>query len=146
MGEIAFMDEEKRKALAFMRAYPSIVVELTAKRFVAFWTGLPDPVQSFKSTDSLLVRMLLVCNSLAGIGGFLGIVTLLWKRSPFAFPLAAYPLVYPWLYYLTHPNLRYRHPIDPVVLLLVAVAAGSVFRAYPSPKEQKHEPIGACGS
>lgn len=128
MGEMAFMDEEKRKALAFMRAYPRIEVVLTAKRFVAFWTGLPNPVQSFLETDSLLVRVLLVCNALAGLGALLGIAVLLWKRSPYAFPLAAYPLVYPWLYYLTHPNLRYRHPIDPVVLLLAAIAVGSLFK------------------
>ena len=127
MGEMPFMDEEQRKALAFMRAYPKIVLQLTAKRFVAFWTGLPDPVQAFWSTDSLLVRVLLVCNTLAGLGAMLGIVALLWKRSPYAFPLAAYPVVYPWLYYVTHPNLRYRHPIDPVVLLLAAFAVGGLF-------------------
>jgi hypothetical protein len=39
-----------------------------------------------------------------------------------------YPLVFPWLYYVTHPNLRYRHPIDPVLLLLAAVAAASVWQ------------------
>jgi len=126
MGEMPFMDEEQHKALAFMRTYPKIVLQLTAKRFVAFWTGLPDAVQSFLSTDSLLVRALLVCNTLAGLGALMGIVALLWKRSPYAFPLAAYPLVYPWLYYVTHPNLRYRHPIDPVVLLLMAMAVGSL--------------------
>jgi len=133
MDEMAFMDEEQRKALAFMRAYPAIELKLTAKRFVAFWTGLPDPVQSFLSTDSLLVRVLLLCNALAGLGALLGIVTLLWKRSPYAFPLAAYPLVYPWLYYLTHPNLRYRHPIDPVVLMLGALAVVSLFKRSPDP-------------
>ena len=43
-----------------------------------------------------------------------------------AIPAAAFPVVFPWLYYVTHPNLRYRHPIDPVVLLLAAVAVSSV--------------------
>jgi hypothetical protein len=131
IGETAFMDEEERKALAFMRAHPWIVLELTAKRFVAFWTGLPNPIETFKVTDSLLVRVLLVCNTAAAIGGLLGIIVLFWKRSPFAFPLAAYPVVYPAIYYLTHPNLRYRHPIDPVVLLLTAIALASLFhRGY----------------
>jgi len=128
IGETAFMDEEERKALQFMRAHPGIVVELTAKRFVAFWTGLPDPVGAFRTTDSLLVRVLLACNTAAAIGGLMGIIVLFWKRSPFAFPLAAYPVVYPLIYYLTHPNLRYRHPIDPVILLLVAIGVGSLFR------------------
>jgi len=30
-------------------------------------------------------------------------------------------VVFPCLYYLTHADLRYRHPIDPVVLLLTAI-------------------------
>ncbi len=128
MGEVPFMDEEKRKALAFMRAYPGIEVKLIAERFVAFWTGLVNPWQAFLTADSLLVRVLLICSTTAALGGLLGIAALLWKRSPYLFPLAAYPVVYPWLYYVTHSNLRYRHPIDPVVLLLVAIAAGSVLQ------------------
>jgi hypothetical protein len=122
MGETAFMDDEERKALEFMRAHPRAVLELTWERFVTFWTGLPEPVQTFLSTDELLIRVLLVCNTVAAIGALAGIVVLIRRGSPYAFPAAAYPVVYPWLYYVTHPNLRYRHPIDPVVLLLLAVA------------------------
>jgi hypothetical protein len=129
MGEMAFMDEEMRKALDFIRAHPKIEVRLTAERFVAFWTGLPAPIESFLSTDSTLVRVLLVCNAVAGIGGLLGLAVLIWKRSAYAFPAAAYPVVFPWVYYMTHPNLRYRHPIDPVVLLLMAIAIGNLFKA-----------------
>src|SRR5215470_4834662 len=129
MGEMAFMDEEKRKALAFIRAYPGIEVKLIAARFVAFWTGLMNPWQAFMSPESTpLVRMLLICSTVSAPGALLGIVALFWKRDPYAFPLAAYPVVYPLLYYITHSNLRYRHPIDPVVLLLVAVAIGSLFK------------------
>lgn len=145
LGETAFMDEEKRKALAFMAAHPAMEVWLTGQRFVAFWTGLPNPVQSFLSTDSLLVRALLLCSTAAGIGALLGIVALLWKRSPYAFPLAAYPVVYPLLYYVTHPNLRYRHPIDPVVLLLAVIAVGSLFRKLWAPKAARGEVQDAGG-
>jgi hypothetical protein len=127
MGETAFMDEEKRKALEFMRAHPAVVVELSGERFMKFWIGLLDPVKNFLATDELLVRVLLVCNFVAAIGALAGIVVLVRRRSPYWFPTAAYPLVYPWLYYITHTNLRYRHPIDPVVLLLLAVALGGLF-------------------
>ena len=129
LGETAFMDEEKRKALAFMRAYPGIELKLTAARFVAFWAGLMNPWQAFISSDAtLLVRVLLVCSMAPALVGLLGIAALLWKRSPYVFPLAAYPVVFPWLYYVTHSNLRYRHPIDPVMLLLVAIAMEGIFK------------------
>ena len=125
IGETAFMDEEKRKAMEFIRAHPRIFLELTAKRFVAFWAGLADPLQNFLSTDSWLVRFLLASNALAAVGALLGIAVLLYRRSPYLLPAAAYPVVFPWLYYVTHPNLRYRQPIDPVVFLLVAVAVAA---------------------
>ncbi|HEX8836096.1 MAG TPA: glycosyltransferase family 39 protein [Candidatus Acidoferrum sp.] len=141
MGEIPFMEEERRKALAFMRAYPGVEVRLIADRFVAFWTGLVDPWQALLSAESL-VRVLLLCSTVSALGGLLGIAALLWKRSAYVIPLAAYPVVFPWLYYLTHSNLRYRHPIDPVVLLLVAIAAGSVLKKAARPSGSAMEPDG----
>jgi len=128
LGETAFMEEERRKAMEFIRAHPGIAMELIGEKFVSFWAGVAEPVQVFKTTDSLLIRSLIVCNTLAALGGLLGIVVLFVKRNPYAIPAAIYPLVFPWLYYVTHPNLRYRHPIDPVILLLAAVAAGFAWR------------------
>jgi hypothetical protein len=122
IGETAFMDEEGRKAMEFIRSHPGIALQLIGERFIAFWAGIAQPWEVWKATDSLLIRGLIVCNSLAAVGGLLGIVALLWRYNSYVFPAAAYPMVFPWVYYVTHPNLRYRHPIDPVVLLLVAIA------------------------
>jgi Dolichyl-phosphate-mannose-protein mannosyltransferase len=127
LGETAFMEEEERKALEFIRSNPGIAVELIGEKYVAFWTGIAEPVQVFKTTDSLLIRALMLSNTLAAVGALLGIAVLVGERSLYAIPAAAYPVVFPWLYYVTHPNLRYRHPIDPVVLLLTAVAAGATW-------------------
>jgi hypothetical protein len=127
MGETAFMEEEGRKAEEFIRSHPWIAVKLAGEKFVAFWTGFAEPLQVFKTTDSALIRFLMVCNTLAATGALLGIAVLIGKRSPYTFPAAAYPAVFPWLYYVTHPNLRYRHPIDPVVLLLAAVGMAAAW-------------------
>jgi hypothetical protein len=37
---------------------------------------------------------------------------------PYAWVLFAIPLVY----YITHPGMEYRHPIDPVLVCLIAFA------------------------
>ena len=37
-------------------------------------------------------------------------------------PLLAFPVLYPLIYYVTHSSLRYRHPIDPFLLLLTVLA------------------------
>jgi hypothetical protein len=148
IGETAFMEEEERKGMEFIRSHPGIAVELIGERFVAFWTGIAGPVQVFKTTDSLLIRALIVCNTLAGMGALAGILVLAARRSLYAFPLAAYPVVFPWLYYVTHANLRYRHPIDPVNLLLAAVAASAAWgllsrnRSVEDPKATEGAAVG----
>ena len=43
-------------------------------------------------------------------------------------PLAVFPMVFPCLYYVTHADLRYRHPIDPIVLLLTVLAVAGGWR------------------
>lgn len=126
MGETPFMDEEMRKAKKFIFAHPRVEVILFYERFVAFWGGIPNPIDKFFATDSWLVRTLILCATLSGLGAFLGIVTLLWRRSDYTFPLAIFPLIFPFLYYVTHTSLRYRHPIDSILLLLNAIAIGAL--------------------
>lgn len=61
--------------------------------------------------------------NLLGAAGALAGIVILWRtRSPFAFPLAAFPVVYPLVYYLALAPARYRLPIDPALLLLTAIA------------------------
>jgi hypothetical protein len=127
MGETPFMDEEMRKATKFIVTHPRVEIILFADRFAAFWTGLPNALRNFLDTDSWLVRVLMLCAATSGIGALAGIVVLIRRRSEYVFPLAAYPIVFPILYYITHTSLRYRHPIDPVVLLLTAIAAGAAW-------------------
>ena len=123
MGEVSFMDEEMRKARLFISSHPRKVLILFADRFLAFWTGAPFALRNFLVTDSWLVRTLLLSATLSGIGALAGTVVLFWRGNPFAVPLAAYPLLFPLVYYITHTSLRYRHPIEPVVLLLTTIAA-----------------------
>jgi hypothetical protein len=125
MGETPFMDEEMRKSKAFIVAHPRVEIILFADRFASFWTGLPHALENFRATDSWLVRTLMLCATLSGIGALAGILVVARRRSEYTFPLATYPVVFPVLYYITHTSLRYRHPIDPAVLLLTAIAAAA---------------------
>jgi hypothetical protein len=140
LGEMPFMDEELHKAMKFIVAHPRVELILFAERFAAFWAGIARPVDTFLSTDSLLVRSLILCAAVSGFGALLGIVVLIRRRSFHAFPLAVFPAVFPFLYYVTHTSLRYRHPIDPVVLLLTAVAAEALVKALSPWRAGTEEP------
>jgi len=126
MGETAFMQDKWRRATAFIKTHPGLEIILFGRRFVATWMGMEKPIEGFRDAESPLVRLVLISNMLAAIGALCGIVALVRSRKTYAFPLAAGPIVYPVIYYVTHTSLRYRHPIDPVLLLLVAIAVAAV--------------------
>jgi len=138
MGEIAFMDEEKRKALRFIESHPRVEMQLLAWRFVDFWMGVPDPWRTFVAADSWLVRVILVGDLLSSLGGLFGVIALLFRKSPYVVPFAAFPAVFPVLYYVTHTSLRYRHPMDPALLLLTAIAVATLRtdRSFGGPSEK----------
>jgi hypothetical protein len=128
MGETAFMEEEKRKAVAFIVSHPRIEAWLTAQRFVDFWVGTASPLTAFRQADSLWLRLILLCNDAAPLCAFLGIIVLLATKNSYAFPVVCIPVVFPLIYYVTHTSLRYRHPIDPIVLLLCAIGMHGLWR------------------
>jgi hypothetical protein len=130
MGEVAYMREKQHEATQWMIAHPSRVLELFKERFIATWAGTPHPLNDFLGTRSLLIRSVFVSNILAAIGALLGIMTFYSsaKLRPYAVPVTAFPILFPFAFYLSQALFRYRYPIDPVVLLLAAVAVDTVVR------------------
>jgi ABC-type transport system involved in cytochrome c biogenesis permease component len=89
---------------------------------VATWLGAESPWQLFSRSDSLLVRGILIWNAITMLGTIGGLLRLLAARNPFLFPVAVFPLVFPVTFYIAHTSLRHRHPCDPLLALLMAVA------------------------
>ncbi|HEX4075849.1 MAG TPA: glycosyltransferase family 39 protein [Candidatus Acidoferrales bacterium] len=121
LGETAFMQEKWDLATEFIRTHKRLELRLTRWRFLSFWLGSFRPLQDFAIAE-LWLQAILVLSFLTAIAGAIGIVVLLVRRSPYAFPAAAFVIVFPLVYYVTHASLRYRHPIDPIVLILTTVA------------------------
>jgi len=141
LGETAYMEEKWQIATSFMVSHAGLELRLTRRKFNAFWTGVESPIKSFRETDSILIRGILLCSLLTGLGAFVGVLVLWRRRSVAAFPLAVFPLIFPCLYYVTHADLRYRHPIDPVLCLLTAIAATSAWELV---RSRKHTEAGAA--
>ena len=150
LGETAYMAEKWRSATAFIASHPRLELRLTGRKFVAFWMGTESPVKNFRETDSNLIRGILLSSFLTAIGTLLGVIVLRRGQKKITqrrkggpesgteeageltgkavWPLAVFPVVFPCLYYVTHADLRYRHPLDPIVLLLATVAVAGVSR------------------
>ena len=136
LGEIAFLAEKWRKASAFILAHPALFLRLAGRRFIATWFGTASPWTDFSRADSALARFLFFWNAFTVIGVLAGIVRILLARSPFVFPLAIVPLVFPLVYYFTQTSLRLRHPCDPILALLLAFSITSVAKFTPKLEPQ----------
>lgn len=128
LGESAFMDEKWNKATTFIAAHRKLELRLTRDRFVAMWLGTPHPLRDFLASDSFLARISLLANAVVALGTLAGIVVLSIHKNSLAWPLAAFPTVFPCVYYFTHASLRYRHPVDPVLVLLTAVSLVAAYQ------------------
>jgi hypothetical protein len=127
MGEIEYMREKQREAIEFMLAHPGRDVRQFASRFIATWSGgRPTPLQDFVRTPGLWFRGVLLFNLFVAIGTAAGIVILWKQQSAYLFPIAVFPVIFPWAYYLTLVVPRYRLPVDPAVMLLTAIALQAI--------------------
>jgi len=122
LGENAFFDDKWQKASNFVRSNPNLYLRLCGRRIVATWLGSEAPWDHLRRTDSWLARFLIVWNTLTLLAMLAGLVGLLLQPSPYLFPIASFPLFFPVAFYLAHTSLRHRHPCDPAIALLVALA------------------------
>ena len=122
LGETAFLEEKGRAAKEFIRTHPALTLQLAERRAVAIWMGTPTPWQDFRRADSNLVRFIFFWNALTILGVGTGLACLYYVRRWFLLPVAAFPLAFPLVYYLTQVSLRLRHPCDPILALLMALA------------------------
>jgi len=118
MGEIAYMKEKQHEAIQFMVSHPRDTMRFFWRRFADTW----DPIQDVWRAARWDFRLLLVSNIVVSIFGLAGLLALFREKNQFAFPIAVFPLAFPIVYYVTHSSLRYRHPIDPVLVVLTALA------------------------
>jgi hypothetical protein len=148
LGETAYMQDKYHKAILFMRTHPQLELKLVLARIIATWLGTQHPIDDFARADSWLPRAVFLLNGIFLLGTVAGIILLCGRRDRFAFPLAVAPMVFPLVYYLTHTSLRYRHPLDPILVLLTAVSVvaleQSLARVFSTPAAGAGSPISSA--
>ncbi len=132
LGERKFMEEKRRATIDYIRSFPASFAWRCFRRFVLTWTGFwGRPAQgNLQETFDLdlpfdpgVVALSTVLTALAIFGlvrAFSLGVTAAW---PYAFVL----LVFPSIYYVTIAHLRFRHPIDPEIVVLAAFGCRECF-------------------
>jgi hypothetical protein len=113
LGEVPFMEEKLHEGLGFIREHPAEFARLSGVRFVLFWT---EPKGSWWFAPSVLA--------------WIGMALALKRHAATAIPYAIVMVVFPLVYYITHTFPSYRHPIEPVVLLLAAFTLERGIRSW----------------
>jgi hypothetical protein len=127
MGEIAYIQSRQETAIQYVRTAPREFWALTAKRVLYFWDGsamhyfttIPwywVPSSFLLFSVSLLPALLVAHrNYLHAWQMFFGVL-----------------LLYPVPYYLTFSHVRYRHVIEPVMLLMLCYAGDTLWQKVKS--------------
>lgn len=139
MGELPYIQESKRQALDFIVAQPGTFFWLTLRRVLYFWTGNPQLLQIFPPSGRF-VEARYVLFSLVSVLAFLGLYLAFRSHNP-AVPLFTITLlVFPIVYYIAHPTPRYRHTIEPTMVVLIAYLMTYIFSRLPRWKANRTLP------
>src|SRR5947209_13467734 len=129
MGEIAYAERCKRIAFDWVRAHPARFVVISLKRFFYYWNGVPRPTSGRAPVD--FRTSLFLATSVLAIWGLGGAIR---QKRPGAWLFAGLVLTYPTVYYFVFPHARYRHPIEPELLILIVFLFSEIGRRdAPSP-------------
>jgi 4-amino-4-deoxy-L-arabinose transferase-like glycosyltransferase len=113
MGELAYAEECKQIAFAWVGQNPARFAIISLKRLFYYWDGVPKPSDSRVPWD--FRNSLLLAWSILAIWGVGRAVR---QRVAGAWLFAGLILTYPTTYYFVFPHARYRHPIEPELVIL----------------------------
>jgi len=125
LGEVPYMQEKRRQALDFLGQHPGLYLVLCARRFAYMWTGFwnldaQNLAVEFHSPANVFLIVALTAMMLLGLGQALR------SARESVFPYLLVLLMYPLLFCLTHPQIRYRHLIDPEIVILAGLGVRSL--------------------
>lgn len=126
VGEPAFLSEKKALAIRYFHEHPEFFADMTLRRIRYYWTGYWNfSAEELHEQPYEPFNVFYVCSM-----SFLMLlgVQRLWRTNRTAvLPYLALITAFPITYYMTHPLMDYRQPIEPAIVVL-AIAGAMTFR------------------
>jgi 4-amino-4-deoxy-L-arabinose transferase-like glycosyltransferase len=113
MGELAYSEACKREAFEWVRENPGRFAVISLKRLFYYWNGVPRETNSVSPVDFRTSGFL--ATSVLALWGLGRAVR---QKRPGAWLFVGLVLTYPTVYYFVFPTARYRHPIEPELVIL----------------------------
>jgi 4-amino-4-deoxy-L-arabinose transferase-like glycosyltransferase len=117
MGEAAFLAEKRQLAITYIRQHPMFPVEKTIHRFFYYWTGywslsMKELREQPYEPGNIFQVVSMTTLMLLGIRRR-------WRTDRMSvMPYLVLLCFFPITYYITHPLMDYRQPIEPAIIVL----------------------------
>ena len=118
MTEIPYMEEKEHEAVLFIRTHPIDTARFIFRRFSDNWIAMWDSPADVWNRATPGLKLEIAGNCLFPVLSLLGALLAYRQRNQTALPLASVMLFFPLVFYVTHTDKRYRHPMEPVMLIL----------------------------
>ena len=126
LGELRYVAQRGALAKAFISAHPAHFVADVARRIDFFWISVPHPTD-----EGWLNEFGRTLNfAFLSIAGLMGLALALRRSIPAAGLFAWAFLLLPIPYYLVTVHARFRHPLEPVICILIV----NLFQSAELPK------------
>jgi 4-amino-4-deoxy-L-arabinose transferase-like glycosyltransferase len=121
LGEIAYMDHKLQQGKDYVRSHPAWFAGMTLRRIVYMWTGYWSFDRAYLKDEPLDPPNIFV-NTTMTILGLLGLRRAFQYDPGLAVRFAIVLFFFPLTYYFSHPETYYFRPVDPLIVVLAAVA------------------------
>ena len=136
VGEPAYLAEKQREAKEVIAHHLLRFAGQTLRRILYAWTDLwnfpPRWSLDASGLPDVLTYSFISLLAFAGLGW--AIHNVRYDTIPLLIPLVCFPIVF----YLTHQDVRYRHPIDPVVVIFAVYGVISFRRQRAGMSWERH--------
>jgi len=124
LGEHAFMAEKWRQAFDVLQSHPGTFVWRSVRRVVYMWTGYWSFRPEYLREEPFDPLNIVLCTGFTLLA-IVGLCKAVRNVPEIVMPYALVLLVYPMVYYITHSDMAYRHPLDPEIVVLASYAVVS---------------------
>ena len=124
-GEVQYIARKRAMAMETLRNHPGTFVERSLRRAVYFWTGFWSLSPGYRHREPFEIPNVFFCTALTLLM-LAGLFRLLRSDRAMALPYAGLVLIFPMIYYVTHPLMDYRQPIEPEIVILMVIAITSM--------------------
>ncbi len=140
VGEVAYMDHKRQQAVDYIQTHPGWFARMTLRRVLYIWTGYWSLSRAYLADEPLDPPNIFVATTLSVLA-FLGLRRAFRLNRAIAVRFAIVFACFPLVYYLSHPETYYFRPVDPLIVVLIAVAVAGSPR--PSQPSSPPTPVGA---